>query len=102
MHAIGAADERDVEPIVDDDERRRSASDADRFRDQIGKTAGVQVALPNLDEIDAGVYGFANLRDDTAPDRGIVAPDAEPAAIGDQAEDGRGSIEHRAARAPRR
>ena len=34
--------------------------------------------------------------------RGIVAPGAEPAAIGDQAKDGMGSIEHRAARAPRR
>ena len=102
MHAVRAAGHRNVEPIVDDDARRRSASDGDRLRHQIGEPARVQVALPDLHEIDAGFHRFANLRDDTTADRGIVAPGAEPAAVGDQAQDGIGSIEHRAAHAPRR
>jgi hypothetical protein len=74
VHTVGVTRHRDIQPVVDDDARGGSSGDADHARDERDELRGVDVAFPNLNDVDTGVDGFGSLLDRRSP-----------AAIGDEA-----------------
>jgi hypothetical protein len=61
MDAVGAARQRHIQPIVDNDSRRRAAGDRQGGLDERGELAGLEIALAHLNEIDADVDGGLEL-----------------------------------------
>jgi hypothetical protein len=65
MHAAGAARQRDVEAVVDDDLCRRAACHRQQFGHDVGERCRFEIALAHLDQIDASVDAEARLRKKT-------------------------------------
>ena len=88
MDAVGSARQRDVEPIVDDDARgpcRVAMASSSATSD--GQRTSFEIALPDLDQIDAGVRPHARtcaVRQSRRARRGAGGDQAPP--IRDQAD----------------
>ena len=82
MHTRSAAGDRDIDPIVDEDSRRRAAGSR-RVANQAGKLAALQIRFADLHDVDAGV-DVVDLLKETWPGvhGGHLAP-TEPSAVGD-------------------
>ena len=61
MDAVGAARQRHIQAIVDDDSRRRAAGNRQSGLDERGELAGLEIALSHLNEIDAALNGVLEL-----------------------------------------
>ena len=87
MDAVGAAGERDVKPVVDDDARGGAAREAEQVGGERGEVGRREVAFAQVDEIDARIDGVLRLFEHTTPsrlERGSAGQ--EPAPIGDEAQ----------------
>ena len=101
MDPVRAAGDRDVEPIVDHDARRRPSNRVEHRGDERRQRRGLEVALAHLNEIDARVGGVTGLRQETAARLTLGrARRDQTAAVGDEAErhesDGSAASEERA------
>ena len=67
MNAVGAAGERHVEPIVDDNTGRRPGGRAEGRSHQMEERSASHVAFADLDQIQASRGGRGCLPDDVAP-----------------------------------
>ena len=88
MDTVCAAPQRHVQPIVDDDSRRRAASDGQGGLDEPGQLAGLEITLSHLNEIDAASNGVLELGQQEAP--GVIerrAGSGEPPPIRHEAPD---------------
>jgi len=66
VDAIGRARERDIEAIVDDHASRGAARDGKKIGDERPEIGSIEIALANLNDVDAGVGGVPRLRDEAA------------------------------------
>jgi len=88
MDTVGAACQRHIQPIVDEDSRRRAAGERQGGLDQRGELAGLEIALSHLNEIDAASNGVLELGQQEAP--GVIerrAGSGEPPPIRHEAPD---------------
>ena len=88
MDAVGAARQRYIQPIVDDDSRCRAAGNRQDGLDERGELAGLEIALSHLDEIDAALDGVLELGQQEAT--GVIerrAGSREPPSIRHEAPD---------------
>jgi len=86
VNPAGAARQRNIQPIVDDDARSRAAGERHHVSHQRGELSGVEIALAHLNEIDAALDGLFELRQQKPP--GVVgrcAARRETAPVGDEA-----------------
>ena len=84
MHAVGAARNRHVDAIVDDDASGAAATHTDRLGHERDQIDGVDIGLPDLDQIDTGLDSEAALRDDALPRDVEVNAPGQSSAIGHQ------------------
>ena len=89
MHAVGAARQRDVEPIVDDEPGGRAAGDGQHGLDEGRQRAGLQIALADLNQIDAASTACSEPGQQEATGVSRRAGAGEPPPIGDQADHAR-------------
>jgi hypothetical protein len=61
MDTVGSARERHIQPIVDDDSRRRATGERQGGVDERGELAGLEIALSHLNKIDAALDGVLEL-----------------------------------------
>jgi hypothetical protein len=61
MDTVGAARQRHIQPIVDDNSRRRAAGERQDGLDERGELAGLEIAFSHLNEIDAVLDGVLEL-----------------------------------------
>jgi hypothetical protein len=61
MDTVGAARQRHVQPIVDDDSRRCAAGERQSRLDERGELAAFEIALSYLNQIDAALDGVLEL-----------------------------------------
>jgi len=88
MDTVCAAPQRHVQAIVDDDSRRRAASNGQGGLDEPGKLTGLEIALSHLNEIDAALNGVLELGQQEATS--VIerrAGSREPPSIGHEALD---------------
>jgi hypothetical protein len=98
VHAVRTGGQRDVEPIVDEHTCACPACGVETTRDETGECASIEIALADLNEIDAGSGRGADRGDER-----IVASLAEAPPIGDHADNrahGRGSVSSTLLRRP--
>jgi hypothetical protein len=88
VNAGGAARKGDVEAIVDEDAGRTAARHGDQFLDDIRELRCLEIALAELQVVDAGVDGMTGLLDEAAPYRAAVRRSAgQPMPIRDELQD---------------
>ena len=62
VDAVGSRGQRDVDPIVDDNPGGRAPRDGEQLADEGHQRTSFEIALPDLDQIDASVHRMADLR----------------------------------------
>ena len=82
-----ATRQRHVHPIVDDDAGRRSSGDVDKLGHKVDEPRGLEVAFPDLNEIDVRVHSVASqLHEPDARRLEQLVGAGQPAPIGYQTE----------------
>jgi len=89
VHTIGAACESDVDAVVHDHARSRSAAQPHKIAAERGQIGGLEIAFAQLDEIDIGLNGPLRLIEQPPPSRlEGHGSRTQTMTIGDQAEHG--------------
>jgi hypothetical protein len=84
VHAGGAASQRHVQAIVDDDAGAAAAGGIGALTNQLGKRGAGQVRFPDLYDIDPCRDRVADLLDQTPAGRRVVSGGGQALAIGDE------------------
>jgi hypothetical protein len=88
MHAGRSTGQRHIQSVVDDHARRRPFAESDGFSDQRGEDRGVEIALSNLQEVNAGVDGESRLPNQARARQGwLRRRPAQAPAVGDEMND---------------
>ena len=88
MHPSRPSGDRDVEPIVDHDSRRRSSYHVNASCHQICQRTTAQIALPDLNEVDRRPSSLFHQPDEALPSIALTDTSGQSAAIRNKANQG--------------